>query len=405
MRLAALAGIVLCAMLSPAQAKADIMSLTWPDPAPEGAEAVVSLRNPTGQVVLSLRDEVSAGAQTQDISLPPLPRAVEGIQAGLVHQGRVIVQSAVLPLARGNGAAISAALSAELAAGLADYWECESAPDLRVYSHDEGLVLRRNGQELALTAVAGQPEEFVSDSGIRFALSGNRAVYSAPDAAPEHCAAALFQPVLPLVAIGTNAAWRVEMRPDSAELDIPGLQEDAITATGLRLLAPRDGTLLLQGAAFGLRISDIPCRLSGTDLTYPYHARLLGSDPDLTPEGCAGDPLALLSGAPWAVQSIFGIVLDAVPGRALTLEVTRAQISGRGTCNRYLGSAAIEDGQLAFRELGTTRLSCPADLRALELRFLDALEAATGFDIGASGQLTLRAGVLPVLTARRQQVD
>ena len=405
MRFAVLAGIAFCAMLSSAQAKADILSLNWPDPAPVGAEAVVILRSPTGQGVVSLRDDVAVGAQAQDIALPPLPRAVEGIQAGLVHDGRVIVQSAILPLARGNGTAISAALSAALAAGLADYWDCGNAPDLQVYFRDEGLVLRRNGQELVMHAVADEPDMFVSDSGNRIELNGNRAVFTAADTPPETCAATLFPPVLPLVAIGMNALWRVEMRHDSAQLDVPGLQEDAIPETGLSLQAPRDGTMLLQGAGFGMRISDNPCRLAGTDLIYPYQARLLESAPDLHPAGCAGDPLALLSGAPWDVQSIFGIALEAGPGRSLTLEVTRAQVSGRGTCNRYLGSAAIENGQLAFRDLGTTRLSCPADLRALELRFLDALEAATGFDIGASGQLTLRAGVLPVLTARRQQMN
>ncbi len=405
MRLAAFAGIAMGAMLSSAQVQADSLSLSWSDPAPDGAEAVVSLRNPMGQVLFSLREQVPVGAQAQDIALPPLPRAVEGVQAGLVHQGRVIVQSAILPLARGNGTDMPATLSAQLAAGLAEHWECENAPDLRLYFREAGPVLQRLGEELALMAVADQPGAFVSDDATRFERNGNRAVLTPPDSAPEQCAAALFPPILPLTAKGMNAAWRVDMQRDSAELDVPGLQDDALSTTGLRLIAPRDGTLLLQGDSFGLRISDAPCHLLGTDLIYPFHARLLGTDPELTPEGCAGDPLALLSGAPWDVQSIFGIALEAGPGRALTLEVTRAQVSGRGTCNRYLGSAAIENGQLAFRDLGTTRLSCPADLRALELRFLDALEAATGFDITPSGQLTLRAGVLPVLTARQQPVN
>lgn len=86
----------------------------------------------------------------------------------------------------------------------------------------------------------------------------------------------------------------------------------------------------------------------------------------------------------------------------LTLEVANGQISGRLACNLYVGQVAIVDGALSLSDLGTTRLACPTAKRNLELRLLDALEHADGFDIGNKGELILRSGSVTTLTASRR---
>lgn len=401
MRLAWLGAIGICLSAQGAAANDPIARLSWSAPAPAGSEAVLTLRAQSGLPLMTLRADPAFEALTHDIPLPPLPRAAYSLQAGLVSAGEVILQGPILPLAQGLDDVLAFALTEKSAQVFADAWACIDAEDFRTIQTDDGLILRRDGQDTPFRQTAGTG--YLAEDATQFTIIGNRAILDGPEmATPVTCAPALQRPVLPITAFGKAPDWRISVTMDRAVIDLPGLADDTLTTTGLRISAPRDGTMSLRSNALALRLEDRTCRIRGRDLIYPVTAHLRSDQPALASDGCAGDPLDFLAGVPWRVDNLLGLPLDLPSGSEMTILVSDGQISGRGTCNRYLGRADASNGQLAFRDLGTTRLSCRADLRNLELRFLDALESATGFDISPSGRLTLRAGVLPVLTARRQ---
>lgn len=400
MRLARLGVIGFGLWAQSAQANDPTARLDWRAPAPAGSEAVVTVRAQSGQTLVTLREELGADAVTHSFVLPPLPRASYSLQAGLVSEGRVILQGPVKPVRDASGNGLATTLTHTRALVFADLWDCDTDGQWHARWTEDGLSLSQDAQQIAFEQT--EAGAFSAPDGTRFQIAGNRATLAAPQRS-SICAPALQPPVLPVHAYALQPEWRIAIGEDTALIDLPGLEDATLATTGLQISAPRDGTMTLRSAGLTLRLTDTTCRIGGIDLQYPISADLRSDQPELSAQGCAGNPLDFLAGQPWQVETLLGLPLDLPPGGAMTIQVSDDQISGRGTCNRYLGSAQISDGQLALRDLGTTRLSCSADLRNLELRFLDALETATGFDISPTGQLILRAGVLPVLIARRQE--
>ncbi|TVP73436.1 MAG: META domain-containing protein [Rhodobacteraceae bacterium] len=399
--------LILLSGLSSAQARDGAVRLEWPEPVGAEAEAVIMMRNATGEVVLSIREDLAAGVRAQRIVLPSLPRAAYTIQAGVVQDGTVVMQSPDTPLAGNIGLEISMGLSRNLAIGFADVWDCEAARPYQILYVGGGLELIRDHERMRFDPdpendAAEEVERFITADGHYWAMTGNRAILGTPEGTQQTCSVALFAPLLPLNALATDLSWAFELNRDEALITLPGIDTQMLATRGLRVSAPRDGSITLQGDPFQLRLTQERCRLRDGDLIYPITAHLTSAEQDITSAGCAGDPRALLGGGAWQVTALLGQRLDRDTLRNLTIEVSGDAISGRGTCNRYVGVARIEAFALAFRELGTTRLACPADLRNIELRFLDALEAVTGFDISPAGVLTLRAGPQAILTAERR---
>lgn len=402
MRLAPLAATALSFSTLLAQAQAASVTLGWDSPAEGGTEAVLTFRTGTGAINLSLRHALPAGTVAHEFVLPHLPRGTLTLQAGLVQDGRVVAQGAVQPLDGDTTRTAEQRLHPALALGFADVWHCADAPPLRVTNDGSALRLYRNGTSVQLEPLPEQDQVFTDGAGYSFTLDDNRAQLIWQDGPEELCDAALFAPILPMIARAQSGDWRIELARDQALIEVPGLEDESLSTTGLAISAPRDGTVTLQGSGLALRLNEDRCRLGSTDLLYPITAHLSIYSAPTAPEGCAGDPLTLMAGEPWRVTSLLGIPMALAQGTEMTLELNDSRLSGRATCNRYVAQARIEEDRLDFHDLGTTRLPCALDLGALEQRFLDALEAATGFDISANGMLTLRSGPMPVLTAKRK---
>lgn len=402
MRLAPLAATALSLSALLAQAQAASISLGWDSPASAGTEAVLTFRTSTGATNLSLRHILPEGAVGHEFVLPHLPRGTQTLQAGLAQDGRVIAQGSVQLLDGDTARTAEQRLHPALALGFADIWQCTDGAPLHIIHDGSSLRLTRNGMAVLVDPLPDQDDAFASAAGDRFLLDGNRAQLLWQDAPEAECEAALFPPILPMVARARSGDWRIELGREQALIEIPGLEDTSFVTTGLSIAAPRDGSISLQGGGLALRLTEDPCRLGSADLIYPVTAHLRIDTAVTVPEGCAGDPLALLAGEPWRVTSLLGIPVALAQGAEMTLELNDNRLSGRATCNRYVAQARIEEDRLDFHDLGTTRLPCPLDLGALEQRFLDALEAATGFGISADGMLTLRAGPMPLLTARRK---
>jgi len=65
----------------------------------------------------------------------------------------------------------------------------------------------------------------------------------------------------------------------------------------------------------------------------------------------------------------------------ITLMVDRGRIIGHAGCNRYFADAMPGEtpGTLQVEPAGVTRMACPAPIGDLEVRFLQALDAVTGY--------------------------
>jgi len=401
---------LVCAVLSmslfcvPASAWASTVTLAWNDAAQVGTEAVLLVRSEDGATSVSLRNPVAANSTTTQIDLPPLARTAQTLQAGLIADGAVILQSAIVSIVDRTAPQSHLMLHQNLAVGFNDAWECDDGRITQVFQHGDRLEIRYGATSLSLQAQSDVARHYVSEDGSAITFAGNQAELTLPGQAPLVCQPTLFRPVLPLEAIAANGDWRIELGQDAALIDLPGLEDESLSSAGLAIMAPRNGIIEISAPSVSLRLTQERCRLQDNALIFPVLAELTIYASGQISGGCAGSVMELLSGRDWYVTSIFGLPLSnsAKDSRDMTLQIGDGQISGRGTCNRYVGRALIADGRLSFRELGTTRLACPANLRNLELRFLDALEATSGFDLSRDGMLILQAAQMPILTAVRR---
>jgi heat shock protein HslJ len=77
------------------------------------------------------------------------------------------------------------------------------------------------------------------------------------------------------------------------------------------------------------------------------------------------------------------------------------QLSGRASCNTYLGQYKLTGEALILSPTATTLMSCPPALMQQERRFLTLLQAVNRFELRADGALILHTADGRTLTARR----
>jgi len=124
----------------------------------------------------------------------------------------------------------------------------------------------------------------------------------------------------------------------------------------------------------------------------------------LTILSCQGNAQGSPGGL-WQVVSIGEMQLTGTDD--VTLDLGTGEIRGSTGCNRYSGSARLgattaASGTLELGPLISTRMACPGRGAIVESRFLSALDAVSGYQIDAAGQLRLLDGASPVIVARRR---
>jgi heat shock protein HslJ len=235
----------------------------------------------------------------------------------------------------------------------------------------------------------------------RATVTGTTLTLTASDGTARLCPALPAPPVLPVTARAQDDTWVIALDAAQAAVTLPAgtlAEGEGIAPVGAGQVA--GGAILFNSTQFTLTLRAARCQRGTDTVPYPLSARLAVAGGGMASEGCAGSPLDLLLGRAWSVTTLLGLPVT----QDLTLGFGPGQVTGRGTCNRYQANVVFDGGQMDLRDLGTTRVSCPTSLRNLELRFLDALEQANGFDLGSDGMLILRAGPMPVLTARQRSI-
>jgi heat shock protein HslJ len=105
----------------------------------------------------------------------------------------------------------------------------------------------------------------------------------------------------------------------------------------------------------------------------------------------------------WVAQSIAGKpVLH--PG-GVTLSFSEGRVSGRGGCNLYSGPVEYGQGAIKIGPLISTKMACAGlELMQQESAYLNALQSAERYAVGANGVLTIttKAGSIVYNGAPRQ---
>jgi heat shock protein HslJ len=101
---------------------------------------------------------------------------------------------------------------------------------------------------------------------------------------------------------------------------------------------------------------------------------------------------ASLWGSEWVLEDLAG---DGVVDRAqATLAFPQTgRVAGKGTCNRFSGTAEINVSNLKFGPLASTRMACPEALMNQESKYLAALQDAERFEIQDSTLLVYCKGL------------
>ena len=382
----------------PAAARDVTATLHWETPSQPGSETVTVVLDAAGQVLAQQRQDTVSGDSTAAHSFTALPRQAGSLQAGLVLGGQLLAQSAQLHL---DGRSITPDLDLHpiLALGFRSSWACEDGNVLTLAPVDDGL--RATSPRPARRFLDQGDGSFLAADGTRLTDEGPDVTLLPPNGTPVTCARIPAQPILPITAFAADESWQIQLGLEQAVITLPRPDGDQETLDQMTARRTEDGALVFESDAMSLRLSDEYCRLRDGHIPYPVSATLTRRNAPDSSAGCAGAPLRLLQGGTWYVQSLFGVRHDA-RNPDLTLALSNGQITGRLACNLYVGQAAIKERRLSLTELGITRLACPTALRNLELRFLDALEHADGFDIGNQGELILRSGPITTLTATRR---
>ena len=381
-------------------------------PVAAGSELLFEYRDRDGTLRDERRVDVAAGALPSALTLARLSEQPGRLRVGLISGGRVIAASRSVDVANEVDEVELPALLAADAMGFYVPMRCGTT-EVALEPGDAELRLRAGGQDHLLMRVEAASGAHYQDGDNMVWLRGNRAMIRLDGVDLPECAPALGPLLLPMDGAGRARDglpdWTIALSADGLRLQIG--TAPALEQTPLPPFADGRGAIVFDTDRFRLRLDPHPCRPGGDALQLPVSVTLSDLDErsgrglpsDVQLRGCAGTPSELLAGAPWRIDSLLGLPVDAdLPDMPdLTFQVLQDRVAGRAACNRYFGSVEFDTHSLRFGEMAMTRMACPAALMALESRFLDALERVNRFEITNGGRLVLYSGSVPLMTARR----
>jgi heat shock protein HslJ len=101
----------------------------------------------------------------------------------------------------------------------------------------------------------------------------------------------------------------------------------------------------------------------------------------------------------WALMELDGEPVEIGPDEivpSLVLDLEESHVSGSGGVNRLTGTFALNEDELRFGPLATTRMAGPEEAMEREQAFLAALERVTSYELDGR-TLTLLAGDAPIV--------
>lgn len=87
-----------------------------------------------------------------------------------------------------------------------------------------------------------------------------------------------------------------------------------------------------------------------------------------------------LAGSSWVLEDLNGE--RAIADVRVTLDFAAAgKASGNGSCNHYFATVEVSGESIRFGAVGATRMACATAISLQEIKYFDALEAATRYEI------------------------
>ncbi len=100
-----------------------------------------------------------------------------------------------------------------------------------------------------------------------------------------------------------------------------------------------------------------------------------------------GEADSEVAGPTWALTELNGA--PPVEGTTIDMTISDDSVSGSSGCNQYTGSATVGDGEISLGPtLAGTMMACAEDVMAQEQAFIEALLAATTYEV-AGDELSL----------------
>jgi heat shock protein HslJ len=348
---------------------------------PEGAELLVVLNGPFGQVG-ELRSPVEGQV--------PLPFSVSTedtgpltLRAALFSGGAQLWLTAEVPVPEGEGPVDlgTVNLLRHVPLGFAATMKCgERMVDVGFAG--EAVRLRAGMQMVDLVPeISASGAKYGDGAGNGFWSKGNRALVTLDGVELPECLPVIAA-TLPLVARGNEPGWVVTLAHEGVAYSG---QDGTKRAFPLPVATERDrATVFDNGEGFALSVTHGLCRDNMTGMPYPYAVDLALDGAALS--GCGGAPETLLSGA-WTLVELPGVTLPE--GIQPTLEINGGFISGAAGCNRFTGGIALSGEGLSLMPGGMTMMACEEPQMQVEAAYMDRLGRVGLFDFDEAGRLVL----------------
>jgi heat shock protein HslJ len=99
-----------------------------------------------------------------------------------------------------------------------------------------------------------------------------------------------------------------------------------------------------------------------------------------------------LTGTEWVLEDLggSGVIDDA---QATLAFLSDGKVAGRGSCNRFTGTAEIGASDIKIGPLASTRMLCPGAVMNQETKYLKALQSAQRFERDGSTLLVYSSGI------------
>lgn len=208
-----------------------------------------------------------------------------------------------------------------------------------------------------------------------------------------------------VVAVGNDPSWSLTINPSKGTMRFKVMNGDSLNTTAPERQNDSDGTFRYSAPVESGRINILfrpdSCvnKLSGQ--RYDYRVEVDYKGKNYVGCGVSLRQLALLQDI-WVLTSLQDQPITANNNELPRLEIslTENRVSGTTGCNRISGQLKADTRQILFGPLATTRMACPAEVGALESRFLSELNAAVTYQV-AEGRLTLLRSGKPIMSFKK----
>jgi len=247
-------------------------------------------------------------------------------------------------------------------------------------------------------AASGAKYEAADDPATTFWSRGDRAMLVVkgtryPECVRVDAAAPAFR------AGGNEPGWEIEIGTRMVFATADGrIRVDALTPAARTVAGAQHYVVSSGSNNLDVTVADRLCTDSMSGMPHPNAVTVLLDGNTL--HGCGGDPAVLLQGGEWAVEDIGGTgVVDHT--RATLNFGANGRLTGKGSCNTYMGSYSLTGEGLSVSKMASTMMACPPALMQQESRFHEILGQVKRFRFGSDGALILEAGDGRTITARR----